>query len=184
MPTRIPTELRTFRLLLRPWRASDAPALLPLLKRNVLRLSPWIPAHVATPVPLPELEERLAGFANDFALENSFRYALIATGHDQIVGEMDLFPRAASGRVPLGAADRVELGYWLDEAHTGQGLVTEATRALLDVARALPEMQHAEIRCDIGNVPSAAVPNRLGFHLAMVEDGVEVWQLPFGRPVR
>src|SRR5205085_1366715 len=126
----IPTTLRTARLLLRPWAASDAAALAPILEANVAHLSPWIPAHVATPAPVPQLAERLAGFAADFTAARAFRYALMTPDESRLFGEADLFGRAGTGRVPLGDADRLELGYWLDAAVTGQGLATEAMRAL------------------------------------------------------
>ena len=173
-----PATLRTPRLIMRPWTAADAAALLPVLEANVSHLSPWIPAHVATPVPLPELAERLAGFAADFAAERAFRYVLLSADGGQLLGEADLFPRAPSGRVSLAEADCAEIGYWLDTAATGRGLATEATRALLDVAAALPGMTHAEIRCDPANAASAAVPRRLGFELASAAPGLQVWQTP------
>lgn len=178
MDSLVPTTLRTARLLLRPWAAADAAALQPVLEANVAHLGPWIPAHVATPAPLPELAERLAGFAADFAAGRAYRYALLAPDGSRVLGEADLFPRAAGGRVPLPAADRAELGYWLDAAATGQGLATEAARALLDVAATLPGLTHAEIRCGVDNGPSAAVPRRLGFHLAGVEEEAQVWRKP------
>ena len=178
MPTRVPTTLRTARLLLRPWSPTDAAALYPMLVANVAHLGPWIPAHVATPVPVPQLGERLAGFAADFAADRAYRYALLTPDGTQLCGEADLFPRAAVGRVTIEAADRVELGYWLDAAVTGQGLATEATSALLAVAATLPGMTHAEIRCDVANASSAAVPRRLGFHLAAVEANLQIWQKP------
>jgi RimJ/RimL family protein N-acetyltransferase len=178
LDTLIPETVRTSRLLLRPWRPTDADALGPVLEANVAHLGPWIPAHVVTPVPLPKLAERLAGFADDFAAGRSYRYALLTLDGTRILGEVDLFPRAATGRVPLCDADHVELGYWLDAAVTGQGLATEATRALLDVASTLPGMTHAEIRCDVANTPSAAVPQRLGFQLAAVEATDQVWRKP------
>lgn len=177
MRRRVPTTLRTSRLHMRPWDAADAPALLPVLEANVAHLGPWIPAHVSTPVPLPELAERLAGFGADFAAGRAFRWALLARDGGRVLGEADLFPRAASGRVSLDDGDHVELGYWLDAAATGQGLVTEAMRALLDVAASLPGMTHAEIRCDAANAPSAAVPRRLGFALAGVEGDTQVWRM-------
>jgi RimJ/RimL family protein N-acetyltransferase len=124
------------------------------------------------------LAERLAGFADEFGAGHAFRYALLTLDESRVLGEADLFPRDARGRVPLGAADRAELGYWLDAAVTGRGLATEATRALLDVAAAIPGMSHVEIRCDWRNAPSAALPQRLGFHLASVEDEMQIWRKP------
>lgn len=177
----IPTTLRTRRLFLRPWTAADAPALHPVLVANLARLAPWIPAHVATPIPLPELAQRLAGFADDFASGRAYRYALLTRHGADLIGEVDLFPRAATERVPLSAADHVELGYWLDAASTGQGLATEAAGALLAVAATLPGMTHVEIRCEAANTKSAAVPQRLGFHLASVEGELQVWHMTFPR---
>src|SRR4249919_3042639 len=78
---RLPPEIRTDRLVLRPWREQDAVALCPILETSFEHLGPWIPARVATPAPVPELEQRLAGFARDFAEDKAWRYALL-TGDD------------------------------------------------------------------------------------------------------
>lgn len=176
----IPMTIRTTRLLLRPWSASDAPALYPILLANAAHLGPWIPEHVATAVPVEELSERLAGFAADFEAHRSYRYALLADG-TRLVGEADLFPRAGAGRVPLDSADHVELGYWLDAAATGHGFATEATQALFNAATVLPGMTHVEIRCEAANTPSAAIPQRLGFQLASVEGDLQIWRKPLRR---
>ena len=174
----IPGSLRTARLLLRPWSAADADALAPILAANTERLGPWIPPHVATPLPAAALAERLAGFAADFAAGRAFRFALLANDDQRLLGEADLFPRAEAGRVSLPEADRVELGYWLDAAAEGRGIATEATEALLGVAARLTGVSHAEIRCDPANHRSAAVPRRLGFQLAGVDQGLQVWRKP------
>ena len=176
MSSLVPATLRTERLLIRAWSAADAPALQPILAANVAHLGPWIPARVSTPVPVPELAVRLAGYDADFTAGRAFRYALLSHDGTQVLGEVDLFPRAAAGRVPLAEADHVELGYWLDASATGQGLATEAARALFAVAETLPGMTHVDIRCDVANGASAAVPQRLGFHLAGVEGELQVWR--------
>jgi RimJ/RimL family protein N-acetyltransferase len=162
----VPIELRTERLLLRPWRPDDAAALLPVLTANHARLAPWIPARVADPAPLPALADRLAGFAADFLAAREWRYGLFTPDERRPLGEVGLYPRSAAGRVPYAEADRVEIGYWLREDATGQGLATEAARAALAVAATLPALAHVEIRCDARNAASAAVPRRLGFVLA------------------
>ena len=173
----IPTIIRTERMMMRPWEPDDAPLLEPILRANVAHLAPWIPAHVATPLPSALLAERLRGFAADFAGGRGYRYALLAIEDGRILGEADLFPRSAAGRVPIADADRMEIGYWLDAAVTGQGYVTEAARALLGVAGQLPGIGHVEIRCDARNAPSAAVPRRLGFALVDVDDDLQVWSI-------
>ena len=166
-------------MLLRSWSPADARALAPILDANVAHLSPWIPAHVATPAPVAELAERLSAFEEEFVAGRAFRFAMLSPDESQLFGEADLFPRAATGRVSLDKADRVELGYWLDAAVTGRGLATEAMRALLGVAESIPGLRHAEIRCDKANVPSAAIPPRLGFHLSSMEGEMQVWRRPF-----
>jgi len=182
MTSRIPRTLRTERLLVRAWSAADAAALHPVLLANVTHLGPWIPARVSTPAPMPQLAERLAGYDADFTTGRAFRYALLTPDGAQVLGEVDLFPRAAAGRVPLADADHVELGYWLDAAETGKGLATEAARALFAVAATLAGMTHVDIRCDIANGASAAVPQRLGFHLATVEGELQVWRKALAGP--
>lgn len=176
MTSLVPVTLRTERLLLRAWSAADAAALQPVLAANVTHLGPWIPARVSTPAPVLQLAERLAGYDADFTEGRAFRYALLTRDGTQLLGEVDLFPRSATGRVPLAGADHVELGYWLDASATGQGLATEAAGALFAVAATLPGMTHVDIRCDVANGASAAVPKRLGFHLSGVEGELQVWR--------
>lgn len=165
----MPAELRTERLFLRAWRAEDAEALQPILESNQAHLRPWIPLRVSTPAPLPELAARLAAFAADFAAAREWRYAMLTPDERTILGEVGLYPRSATGRVPYADADRVELGYWLRQDATAQGFVTEAALGVLAVAAALPRFALVEVRCDARNAASAGVPRRLGFVLASVE---------------
>jgi RimJ/RimL family protein N-acetyltransferase len=165
MKSAIPLEIRTERLLLRPWRPEDARDLQPVLEANREHLGPWIPARVATPAPVPILAERLAGFAADFAADREWRYGMFSLARGILLGEIGLFPRSATGRVPFGEADRVELGYWLRADEMGHGLVTEGSRAVLRIAARVALFTQAEIRCSSRNAPSAAIPNRLGFTL-------------------
>ena len=162
---RLPLEILTDRLVLRAWREEDAVALCPILEANFDHLGPWIPAHVSTPAPVPELERRLAGFAGDFAGDRVWRYALHDRDDNRLLGEAGLFPRSPTGRVQFAEADRVELGYWIRRDAAGEGFVSEAARALVALAASIREFSLIEVRCDARNVPSAAIPRRLGFGL-------------------
>ena len=92
----VPTEIRTSRFVLRPWRAGDAAALLPVLEANWEHLGPWIPARVATPAPVPELAVRLAGFEAEFEAGREWRYGMFAPDDGKVLGEVGLYPRARS----------------------------------------------------------------------------------------
>jgi RimJ/RimL family protein N-acetyltransferase len=161
----VPAEIHTSRLVIRSWRPDDAARLLPILEENRAHLGPWIPARVATPAPLPELSERLGGFAADFAADRSWRFAVLSPNGEDLFGEVDLLPRTEAVRVPYAECDRAEIGYWLRADVTGRGIATDASRAMIDVARTLPRISRLEIRCDARNSASAAVPRRLGFVL-------------------
>jgi RimJ/RimL family protein N-acetyltransferase len=139
---------RTPRLLLRPGFPEDAPALAAAiadegLVRN-LATAPWpyrmrdAEAFLATPrdpvLPSLLIFERTAGAA-------------------QLVGSCGL------GRRPSGA---IELGYWIARPFWGRGLATEASAALIDIARALG-LKQLEASHFIDNPASARVLDKLGF---------------------
>jgi len=158
-------ELRTDRLLLRPWRPTDAAALQPVLEASSAHLAGWVPSHVISPAPLAALATRLASFAADIEAGRSWRFGIFPPDQSEVFGEVSLFFRNADGRVERTGADRLEIGYWLRADVTGRGYATEAARAMLSLAAGMKGMARVEIRCDARNTPSAAVPARLGFRL-------------------
>ena len=164
----VPGELRTRRLLLRRWRPSDAASLQPVLAANVAHLKPWIPWRVAEPLDTEPLGVRLGEFAAAFDETREWRYGLFALDDDAVIGEVSLFPRNGAGRVPIDAADHLEIGYWVRADRTGEGLATEAARAARDLAATIAGISRITIHCDERNAASAAIPRRLGFHLATV----------------
>jgi len=65
-------------------------------------------------------------------------------------------------------ADKAEIGYWMAPGFRGQGLLTEAARAVVSFGLAdSPDglgLTRIEWRAYAGNVASARVARRLGFH--------------------
>jgi ribosomal-protein-serine acetyltransferase len=55
------------------------------------------------------------------------------------------------------------LGYWIDAAQEGKGIITRSCAAMLDYIFDELGLHRAEIRCGTGNARSCAVPERLGF---------------------
>ncbi len=139
---------RTSRLLLRPGWVEDAPALARAIAdeaivRN-LSTAPW-----------------------PFALRDA--EAFLAAPRDPVLPAFLIFERTENepvlvgscglGRRPSGA---VELGYWIAREHWDRGFATEASEALLDIARALG-LTRLEASYFVDNPASGRVLEKLGF---------------------
>jgi len=55
------------------------------------------------------------------------------------------------------------IGYWLAQNYSGNGIITTATRKLLEIGFSKFQLNKIEIRCAEPNIKSRAVPERLGF---------------------
>lgn len=62
----------------------------------------------------------------------------------------------------------VALGYWLDKDHQGKGIMTKVVAYLLHYAFTAMDMNRVEVRTEVDNSKSRAIPERLGF----IEEGV------------
>lgn len=178
----VPKSIKTKRLLLRCWESDDAENLSPILQSNLKHLKEWIPERVSKPASSADLEKRLSGFKSDFISGKEWRFAIFILDEMTLLGEVSLFPRNKDGRVNFKFADRVEIGYWLRSDVTGKGYATEASEGMFNLSKSLKGIKLVEIRCDAENVPSAAVPKRLGFQLAQPDKsnpGKMVWFFNF-----
>jgi ribosomal-protein-serine acetyltransferase len=58
---------------------------------------------------------------------------------------------------------RTEMGYWLDAAHQGRGIVTRATARLTDYSFREQDCNRVILQCAVENTKSRAIAERLGF---------------------
>jgi len=139
---------RTERLLLRPGWAEDAPELArAIADEQVVR-------NLAT-APWPYRQEDAEAFlaAPRDPVMPSFLITERTDGAPRIVGSCGL------GRRPSGA---VEMGYWIGRQHWGKGFATEASRALIEIAKAL-KLPRLEASHFLDNPASGRVLEKLGF---------------------
>jgi len=137
---------------MRPLAEADAAELHSLIERNRAQLARWLQwAQDQTP------EQTLAYIRRALAKESDghgLTRAILA--ERRIVGVVG-FPRIDP---PHRCA---EIGYWLDEAHQGRGIMTSSLAALVEHAFESLQLNRLEIRTDIENAASRAVAERLGF---------------------
>jgi ribosomal-protein-serine acetyltransferase len=150
-------ELRGERVLVRPYRESDAQALFEAMNESRDHLRPWMP------------------FADEHQTVDESRHWIIQQMANWILRD-DLILgiwEQASGRYLGGTGlhphdweiGYFEIGYWIRVSAEGHGYVTEAVRLLTDYALDNLKANRIEIRCDELNVRSASIPKRLGYVL-------------------
>lgn len=119
----IPTELRTERLLLRRYQITDAFDFLQLLLKNKDRLSLAFPGRVAITQKLENAEYFIRQMRGDWQLKKVYEFGIWLRNTEQYIGDIAL--KNIEKRVPKG-----EIGYYLDATAEGQGLASEALRAV------------------------------------------------------
>lgn len=55
------------------------------------------------------------------------------------------------------------IGYWIDQKHQGQGIITQACNQLINYGFQELELTEIKISCNVANKKSRAIPENLGF---------------------
>ena len=151
--------LRTPRLSLLPAHEDLAAAAAAFHARNALHLAPWEPPAPPGFATAPQQRERLRRAAAEAAAGTALRWWLQRVDEPtRLVGSVGL------SQVSRGPFQNAMLGYAIDAACEGQGLMREALQAV--VAHAFSPAVHlhriqANVRPE--NVRSVALLKRLGF---------------------
>ncbi|MGH2515982.1 MAG: GNAT family N-acetyltransferase [Ktedonobacterales bacterium] len=150
-------ELRGQRVLVRPYRETDAEELFQAIIASRDSLLPWMPFAGAY-----ESVEDAREFVNrciaHWRLREDFTVGMWDVASGRYVGSTGLHPR--NWDIPM-----FEISYWLRRDAEGHGYVTEAVRLLTHYAFASLGAARVFIRCDARNGRSAATAARAGFPL-------------------
>jgi RimJ/RimL family protein N-acetyltransferase len=150
-------------VILRRAHRGDLDELVGAVNDSLGHLRPWMPWAQQ-----PATAESIGAFLDQADLRwearREFHFAVRGERdrhRDSIIGFCGLHDRPGPGAL--------EIGYWVHVDCTGRGVGTAAAEALTRSALLLEGVDRVEIRCDAGNMPSAAIPRRLGFRLDRVE---------------
>jgi ribosomal-protein-serine acetyltransferase len=138
---------------MRLMQVRDAEPMFAVVERNREYLRTWLPWVDATDSPAV-IREFIRGAVEKYRAGLALNAAVWIDG-------------GIAGSVGHHAIDRANrstsLGYWIDEAHQGKGIITRCCRVLLDYLFDEQALHRVEIRCGTGNLRSCAIPERLGF---------------------
>ncbi len=151
----LPAELRSARVIVRPYRTEDGEAVYAAIDESRELLRPWMPwVH----------SHQSAADSRDFCVRAAASWLLRTT--------LDLGMFAADDGRYLGGtgfprldweARSFEIGYWVRRSAEGHGYVREAVQALTRLAFEELAANRVEICCDARNERSRNVAERLGF---------------------
>jgi RimJ/RimL family protein N-acetyltransferase len=147
-------------VVIRTYTAEDIPQLVDVVNRDLAHLRPFMPwaqESVTVEGQTAWWRSTLDG-AHDGPRDLPYG---IFDADGRIIGGTGFHLRGGPGVV--------EIGYWLASDMTGRGLMTRIVSALVDAARQADGVQVVEIKCDVANERSAAVPRRLGFRIIREE---------------
>lgn len=129
-------EITTARLRLVAGDAGIAAAVCEFHRRNRLHFAPWDPPTAESFYTLEAQASRVQQGLAAFHADTAYRYWMIdasrAGGARLPTTDVDVIGSIHFNQVSRGAFQSAMLGYALDEAHVGQGLMTEALVAGLE----------------------------------------------------
>jgi RimJ/RimL family protein N-acetyltransferase len=171
IPTRrsIPsTELKTERLLLRPWRAEDADSVYRICQDPEIQR--W--TSVPSPYELSDAETFVRRIVPDgLAYGTDAVFGIFERETGIIAGAIDLHGITAEDVGGMSRVRQAELGYWANPETRGQGYLTEATREV--IRWGFDELGLKRIRWQAfdGNAASRRVAEKAGFTMVGLQRG-------------
>ncbi len=153
----LPDELRSARLLLRPFHPDDAEPVFAAIDESREHLRPWM-GWVDGHASVDDSRDWCARCAANWLLRADLTVGVFAAASGHFLG-------CASLNEPDWNLRAFELGYWLRASAVGRGYATEAARLLVDLAFGPLGARRVELRCDARNGASRRVAERVGFVL-------------------
>ena len=154
-------EIATERLVLRPWKESDAESLYKYAQDPAIGPIAGWPPHTS-------VEDSLNIIRTVFAAPETYAVVLKETGEP--VGSVGIMFGEGLHSAEM-QENEAEIGYWIGKPYWGQGLIPEAVRCLLK--RCFENLGLVAVWCGYydGNIKSQRVMEKCGFRFHHTEEG-------------
>jgi len=153
-------RLETSRMALRAPRTIDIAELRSVLSRNADHLRPWSPSPPpgTNPLGFTELGRSIAKQRRDWKEGTAYVFvALLRQAREPIIG------RVALTSVVRGPWQSAQLGYWIDAASVGRGLMSEGVELALAFAFDRLRLHRVQAAVMPTNQPSRRILSKRGF---------------------
>jgi [ribosomal protein S5]-alanine N-acetyltransferase len=165
MSAQVQPELRTGRLLLRPFRRSDSTRVTELAGEREVALNTL---NVPHPYERHHAEDWIGSHPGQFERRESVTYAVTLREEGVLIG--------AVGLILDHANEVAELGYWIGKPYWGRGYASEAARALLAWGFTELGLHRVHASHFPRNPASGAVLRRIGMrHEGRQREHVKKW---------
>ncbi|MGM0903689.1 MAG: GNAT family N-acetyltransferase [Bacillota bacterium] len=152
-----PEEFSTERLVIRMPKPGDGQAVFEAINASILELKPWMP-FAQNDQSAQDVELNIREAYIKFLKREDLRLLVFLKETGELVASTGL--HRIDWSVP-----KFEIGYWIDSRFGGKGYMTEAVSGITDFAFRELKARRVEIRCDVKNQKSRAIPERLGYSL-------------------
>ena len=138
---------------LRLWKPCDAESCFAAVERNRASLREWLPWVDLTHSPA-EVRDFITKVRLQFENHQGPQCGIW----------IDSALAGCLGCHPIDHANRTcSIGYWIEKARAGQGIITRCCAFMLDYLFTDLGLHRVVIQCGTGNFKSCAIPQRLGF---------------------
>src|SRR3990167_8415879 len=157
----LPVPITTPRLLIRPPAIGDGTLLNAAVLESFEMLKIYMPWAKEKPT-LDDSEEVVRREAANWILKKEedpeLMFLILDKKTNDLIGATGF--HAIDWDVPS-----VETGYWIRNQYAGFGLMTEAINAITQYAFKVLKVKRIAITCDVDNIRSKKIPERLGYCL-------------------
>lgn len=151
-------------------QVEQAEELTALVRDNLEHLRPWMP-WATDSYSIESAREWIQRALNEFAEQGMFNAVILYNEK----------PAGTIGFHNLDTANRsAHIGYWISKDHEGKGIITRCCQVLIDYLFDVMKLNRIQINCNVENVRSRAIPERLGFKLEGIQRQAEFINGRFG----